>query len=1002
MQKSDGNITVYISNDTNVDEGSLWHPLLVFDWLKWSILYKPGECFYGSQLLHGDISRQFCVCMRRNVTEKFCKGTLGQKPTRGLSQVNHYGYLELCDYDQCYSFFMNVTYDNETRNALFSCSSPVPLDEDEILAPANVELTFPFPFSKNRSVCNESPLLLENVTFIPTRYVYLYLTPIDPYGYSSQPRLQLILSFDKNAQLIADGYKFQFNESQGNCSSLDRSKQRACFCATDECAKSICTTNSRQHFDPEFYSSGDQYYHFFGNWTTDHLNEYYFKMNTNNVTSIAWLWCRSASLFINGKNQSNIHFAYGTNSILSKPEEMNFLHPTMCKDSEYLLNIQKAVNSTNITVYVSNDTNVDEGSLWHPLLVFDWLKWSRLYKPGECFYESQLLHGDISRQFCVCMRRNVTEKFCKGTLGQKPTRGLSQVTDEALSEEPHTYSYDASTETSITHSESEIRFDETFNNSSMSLENVCDTIETISQQKNISQEVVTSVLTKLDELTSNASMNITPRMASRLLTSLNSLMKNSPSDIDFKDGESFAVRRTSVNCSMADSAQEWPIMKDVIRYPENLAAEHRISIEIPRKTVCNESEKQEFIIVYYVFHNQALFSSNDNDRNPCDPSMHVPKEASVVSATLLKKWNMEEVHRIPNNGGHKIMARIVYPAESVKNPLHGSVKLAYWTGTDWVVSDVAEMRTFGNYYQYDIGHLTDFTLIVDGLEMDPILCNAVLNVFSITLNFFSFGGLLVLIACMMVKWLIPNGNYWDKVRRKRVNQREDRIRFVHYVTLALFHFCFAMFVDSRDLFWPISCEIAAMMNYALLLGCICITTLQFMNTMNIDMRSQALERIIRCASGKWHIILIGIGGPISSVILLSVFMPGFFTRKDSFCWIRPDYVVPAVVVPLSLVVINAIIGLVKISMRTMPQGKVSGVSFKASVVTATVILLLCMQLMLGAPWICQYFALSAPNLVVSHYIFTITIGSQGLLFFVLFCYRKLNIYCLQYFHSKSL
>ncbi|KAI1698186.1 hypothetical protein DdX_18052 [Ditylenchus destructor] len=376
--------------------------------------------------------------------------------------------------------------------------------------------------------------------------------------------------------------------------------------------------------------------------------------------------------------------------------------------------------------------------------------------------------------------------------------------------------------------------------------------------------VVTSVLTKLDVLMSRASMNVTPRMASRLLKSLNSLTKSSQSDIDFKSGESFAVQRKSVNCSMADTAQEWPIMKGVIRFPDNLATHQnftRIFIEVPRKTVCNESEKQEFIIVYYMFHNPALFSTNDNERNPCEPRIHVPEQATVVSATLLKKWNMEEVHQISVDGEHKIMARIVYPAEAVTTPLHGSVKLAYWAGTNWVISEVAETRIFGNYYQYDVGHLTDFTLIVDGLEMDPILCNSVLNQFSITLNFFSFS--------------------------------------------------------------------------------VC---------------------------------------PISNVMLLRVFMPGFFTRKDSFCWVRPDYVVPAVVVPLSFVVFNAVIGLVKISMRTLPQEKVSGVSSQASVVTATVsivsssssdkvdesstsndgkttrnclnkmVLLLCMQLMLGAPW----------------------------------------------------
>ncbi|KAI1703683.1 hypothetical protein DdX_14736 [Ditylenchus destructor] len=245
------------------------------------------------------------------------------------STMNHYGYLELCDFDQCYSFFMNVTYDNETRNALFSCSSPVPLDEGETLPHAYVELSPPFPYGNNRSICNESLLLMENVKSDMTRSVNVYITDINTFDYSIRPRVHFYLGFDKSAGIIVDGNKSYYNESQWNCSLIDKSThQRACFCATNAYAKIFCANNKLQQFHPEFYMNGDQYYHFFGNWTTDGLYEYYFKMDTTNHTILASFLCRSASLFFNGENQTNIHFAFGTNSTLSRPEEMDFIHPT--------------------------------------------------------------------------------------------------------------------------------------------------------------------------------------------------------------------------------------------------------------------------------------------------------------------------------------------------------------------------------------------------------------------------------------------------------------------------------------------------------------------------------------------------------------------------------------------------------------------------------------------------------------------------------------------------
>jgi len=52
-----------------------------------------------------------------------------------------------------------------------------------------------------------------------------------------------------------------------------------------------------------------------------------------------------------------------------------------------------------------------------------------------------------------------------------------------------------------------------------------------------------------------------------------------------------------------------------------------------------------------------------------------------------------------------------------------------------------------------------------------------------------------------------------------------------------------------------------------------------------------------------------------------------------------------------------------------------------------VVILICIQTLLGLPWIFQYVAMFSPHLVLSHYLFTIAIGSQGIVLLLLFCYR---------------
>ncbi|KAI6179208.1 hypothetical protein M3Y98_00585600 [Aphelenchoides besseyi] len=47
-----------------------------------------------------------------------------------------------------------------------------------------------------------------------------------------------------------------------------------------------------------------------------------------------------------------------------------------------------------------------------------------------------------------------------------------------------------------------------------------------------------------------------------------------------------------------------------------------------------------------------------------------------------------------------------------------------------------------------------------------------------------------------------------------------------------------------------------------------------------------------------------------------------------------------------------------------------------------------MQFSLGLPWAVQYLALFSPRATAGHYIFTIIIGSQGIILLLLFIYKR--------------
>ncbi|KAI1707137.1 hypothetical protein Ddc_14971 [Ditylenchus destructor] len=70
--------------------------------------------------------------------------------------------------------------------------------------------------------------------------------------------------------------------------------------------------------------------------------------------------------------------------------------------------------------------------------------------------------------------------------------------------------------------------------------------------------------------------------------------------------------------------------------------------------------------------------------------------------------------------------------------------------------------------------------------------------------------------------------------------------------------------------------------------------------------NSTLEKLLNTVTDRIIVSSIGLGGSMVVTVSLKFFKADFFSRKDYFCWIRPDYVVPAVVTPITLVGLNAV------------------------------------------------------------------------------------------------
>ncbi|PIC43691.1 hypothetical protein B9Z55_004333 [Caenorhabditis nigoni] len=137
---------------------------------------------------------------------------------------------------------------------------------------------------------------------------------------------------------------------------------------------------------------------------------------------------------------------------------------------------------------------------------------------------------------------------------------------------------------------------------------------------------------------------------------------------------------------------------------------------------------------------------------------------------------------------------------------------------------------------------------------------------------------------------------------------------------------------------------------------------------------------------------IGVIIPFTLTLILALFEREFFERNDAFCWVRPDYIAYAVIVPVILPIINGVLcstfAIYKMFFQAKRGLRDKETSHYDAEFWSKVLGLIIMQFAMGLPWGIEFILIGVAGSSAWNYVFVILLGTQGIDLFLIFLYRR--------------
>uniref|UniRef100_A0A8R1EMC9 GPS domain-containing protein n=2 Tax=Caenorhabditis japonica TaxID=281687 RepID=A0A8R1EMC9_CAEJA len=297
----------------------------------------------------------------------------------------------------------------------------------------------------------------------------------------------------------------------------------------------------------------------------------------------------------------------------------------------------------------------------------------------------------------------------------------------------------------------------------------------------------------------------------------------------------------------------------------NLSSTRRNSIIVPLKNVCGDRDVSH--VFFTIYRHQKLFNGPqryrvyggeeaqqvvDNDTStgkaiPLAPPGKCETQISVPSqASVLSATVMDSdgtVRALTTNAKSPVIAKLQFNLGKTKRPLHGET-IVSWFNTDHQMWDLDEQCTVTSNENGIISANCEHLTDFSALILGQISANYVCSYPLIMLGYVVNG---VSTLCLLVL---------------------TAIGILFYVIMM------SMLIGIR---------------------------------MISPFLIPKLRRFFTTMTSPPAAISIGLLVPLAFTVLIFIFDIEFFKRDDEFCWVRPDYVVYAVLIPMVLPTINGVI-----------------------------------------------------------------------------------------------